>query len=97
MRDFLRETAFFVKIPLFAAVSSSLTRILSFSEARVESFACTASTNFFALVLEELFTALLRNRRSSLCLCLFSAEDFFTAKGEPPNKNCLICYQTQRH
>jgi len=95
MRDFLRETAFLDKIPLLPAVSSSFTRAFNLSEASAESLACTASMNFLALVRAELFAALLRMRRSSLCLCLFSADVCLTAKGDPPNLNCRICYQTE--
>ena len=59
-------------------------------------FACTAAVNFLAQVRAALFTALLRKRLSSLCLNLFSADDFFTAKGKPSKQKLVLCYQTLR-
>jgi hypothetical protein len=53
------------------------------ASASVVSFFRAKSTNFFALVLTELLTALLRRRRSSLCRCRFSAELLLSAKGNP--------------
>jgi hypothetical protein len=58
-----------------------------------ESFAWTLVTYFFALVRTELFTALFLIRRTSLCLCLLTADAFFTAKGNPRNKTVLADYQ----
>ena len=83
MRDFLRAAAFLVMMPLRAAVSSSLVRARSMVSAEAESLVWTLATYFLALVRTELLTALFLIRRTSLCLCLLTADAFFTAKGDP--------------
>ena len=94
MRDFLRETAFLDNIPLLPDVSSSLQRTFSSAAASSAFCACTAATNFLAQVRAVLFAALFRKRRTSLCLCLFTADEFFTAKGKPSKQKLEVCYQT---
>jgi hypothetical protein len=83
IRDFFREAAFFLMIPFREAVSIFLIISRNASSASAVSFCRAKTTNFFALVLTELFTALFRIRRSSLCLCRFSAELLLPAKVNP--------------
>jgi hypothetical protein len=74
IRDFFRAAAFFFITPFPAAESIFLIISLSADSASLASFFLAKRTNFFALVLTELFTALFRFLRSSLCLCRFSAD-----------------------
>jgi hypothetical protein len=74
IRDFFRAAAFFFTIPLRAAESIFCIISLSAASASPVSFFRAKRTNFFALVLTELLTALLRFRRSSLCRWRFSAD-----------------------
>jgi hypothetical protein len=74
IRDFLRAAAFFFITPFPAAESIFLIISLRADSASLTSFFLAKRTNFFALVLTELFTALFRFLRSSLCLCRFSAD-----------------------
>jgi hypothetical protein len=67
IRDFFRDAAFFLIIPFRAAVSNFLTISCNAAQALPVSFFRAKTSNFFTLVLTELFTALLRRRRSSLC------------------------------
>jgi len=86
--DFFRAAVFFLIMPFWAAVSIFF--IISFRAAsasptpaglRPDFWAKT--TNFFALVLTEVLTALFLILRSSLCRCRFSADECFLAKKTP--------------
>jgi len=83
--DFLRDAAFFLIIPFWAAVSIFFIMSLRASSASAASAGLrpafwARTTNFFALVLTEDFTDLFLSLRSSLCRCRFAADEIFLAK-----------------
>jgi hypothetical protein len=74
IRDFLRDAAFFLMIPLRAALSSFLISIFNESAETVSSFFALASTNLRACERSAVFADLFASLRPSLCLRRFSAE-----------------------
>jgi 1-acyl-sn-glycerol-3-phosphate acyltransferase len=80
IRDFLRAAAFFVTMPLRAAVSILLIISLNAVSASVLALPLAAVTTFFAELRIAVFVALLASRRLIFCLFRFSADLFVLAK-----------------